>query len=409
MRWGVLGSGCLRMISCNAVRSRDTRIWLHDETLARNVRWTEGHSIGKKQAMFKRSWAIGAIAVLLLSRTAAAQSPGAPFPGTVEIGGFGQWTWFDGNAGRENAVPKDGLGYGGRIGVFFSERLQLEGDGYYSPQGRDPSEAFCCIGAQPTDVDASAFALRLNYNLPLLQRMNRQTQFILGVGAVRTNYKFSGGSEPESDNSSYGASGLAGLRIGVANRVAVRLDGVVDHMPGHEPSANTNVHARAGVSLLLGGASSIPMAAALPSPPPPSPSPPPPPPPPPADRQIQVCVVQNGQLQTVSASFRPTTSDTVIGGRAFAQAHPTTTPNYAGGAAWFIQQDTMVFNERTWVKFGVIRVVQPPQVQRVGENMGTPVFAEAGRQAPYEVIYVPVRPGCEFQPYQARAAIRARG
>jgi hypothetical protein len=142
---------------------------------------------------------------------------------------------------------------------------------------------------------------------------------------------------------------------------------------------------------------------------PPPPPPPPPPPAAPAERQIQVCVIQDGQLQMVTATFRPATNDTVIGGQAFSQAHPATAPNYAAGANWFIQSDTMAFNQRTWVKFGVTRVIQPPQLQRVGEQMGTPIFAEAGRTAPYEVVYVPVRPGCEFQPYQPREVIRPRG
>jgi hypothetical protein len=63
----------------------------------------------------------------------------APLPGTVELGGFGQWTFFDDNAGIEGvAVAEDGFGYGGRLGVFLSDpRWELEGDGYYSPQSNE--------------------------------------------------------------------------------------------------------------------------------------------------------------------------------------------------------------------------------------------------------------------------------
>jgi hypothetical protein len=148
--------------------------------------------------------------------------------------------------------------------------------------------------------------------------------------------------------------------------------------------------------------------------PPVVPIPPPPPPPPappaaPAERQIQICVVQNGQLQTVTATFRPATNDTLLNGQAFRTAHPATAPSYAAGANWFVQQQEVLFNDGNWVPFGVTRIIQPPNLQRVGEFEGTPLFAEAGRMAPYEVLYVPVRPGCEFQPYQPRAAIRPRG
>src|SRR5688500_10424913 len=197
-----------------------------------------------------------------MSRTAAGpfawwDNTPQPLPGTVEIGGFGQWTWFDENAGRctdgnpcTDAHPEDGLGYGGRLGVFLTPNWQIEGDGYYSPQDREQTEDFCCTAVRPSEVNASALALRLNYNIP----MGGRSQFIVGGGAVRTNYKFEGGQPAESATYNYGASGLLGLRVGIANRTAIRLDGVVDYMPNATPEANMNIHARAGLSFLLGGA-----------------------------------------------------------------------------------------------------------------------------------------------------------
>jgi peptidoglycan-associated lipoprotein len=177
-----------------------------------------------------------------------------PRPGTVELGGFGQWTWFDENAGRPGSVPKDGLGFGGRLGVFLSNpSWQLEGDGSYSPHDNEDETP---TGTQAEDINAHALALRLNYNFPL-NLLGRQSQFILGLGGVRTNYRYSpsGVAAPADDYSyGYGVSGLAGLRLGVANRVALRLDGVVDYMPNYEPDANLNIHARAGLSFLIGGA-----------------------------------------------------------------------------------------------------------------------------------------------------------
>jgi len=211
----------------------------------------------------------------------------APLPGTVEVGGFAQWSFFDENAGvTGRAIAKDGLGYGGRVGVFLSDpRLQIEGDGYYSPHDNDiePRPA----GAA-TDVNASAFAVRLNYNFPLGAMMGRQSQFIIGAGPVRTNYKFKGANDVEMGYTyNYGASGLVGLRLGVANRTALRIDGVVDYMPNHKPDPNLNMHVRGGLSFLFGGArpeamctyfglESIPAS----SPNCVAPAPPPPPPPP---------------------------------------------------------------------------------------------------------------------------------
>jgi peptidoglycan-associated lipoprotein len=210
----------------------------------------------------------------------------APLPGTVEIGGFGQWTFFDDNAGIEGvAVAEDGFGYGGRVGVFLSDpRWEIEGDGWYSPQTNE----FASNGI--TDVDAHAFALRLNYNFPFRFLTARQSQFIIGAGATRTSYRF----ESDANNNlgyqyNYGGTALAGLRLGIANRTALRLDGVLDYMPNHDPDANMNIHVRGGLSFLLGGARPEVMCtyAGLESIPASSPNcvappPPPPPPPPPA-------------------------------------------------------------------------------------------------------------------------------
>ena len=209
----------------------------------------------------------------------------APLPGTVELGGFAQWSFFDENAGLEGrAVAEDGLGYGGRVGVFLSDpRWEIEGDGYYAPESNEFAG-----GTNPTDVNAHAFAVRLNYNFPF-RLMNRQSQFILGAGGTRTSYKFQGGALDDQYTYNYGASGLAGIRLGIANRTAIRLDGVLDYMPNHQPDANMNIHVRGGLSFLLGGARPEVMCtyAGLESIPASSPNcvappPPPPPPPPPA-------------------------------------------------------------------------------------------------------------------------------
>jgi hypothetical protein len=334
----------------------------------------------------------------------------------VEAGAFGQWTWFDENAGRVNAVPEDGLGYGGRLGVFVSPRFQLEADGYYSPQDRSLTEAFCCDGTQPTQIRASGLALRLNYNQPIGAPLGRASQFILGAGAVRTNYAYEGGTE-EADSSSFGASGLAGLRIGIFNSTSLRFDGVIDYMPQHEPKANMNLHARAGLSFLLGAAAPV-LALAPPPPPLPAPAPAPPmsppvAPAPPAEQAIRVCVVQGSMLAEVDAIYLPGQGDTLVAvagqRRPFASVYPTAAPAYASGESWFINSMPVTVAGREYVKFGLPRVLGAAQLTRVGDHAGVAVFAETGASAPQSVLYVPLRPGCEFQPYQQQATIRVRG
>lgn len=143
--------------------------------------------------------------------------------------------------------------------------------------------------------------------------------------------------------------------------------------------------------------------------PPPPPPPAPPPPPPPAPRAVKVCVVTNSGLAMVDGSYDPTSGATTVSGRPFPGNDPPPTPTYAGGARWFVSSDSLTFNDANYVKFGIVRAVESAQLTRVGEVMGTGVFAESNPAAPQGVVYIPVRPGCEFQPYVLRQTLRPRG
>ncbi|CAN5850904.1 hypothetical protein BH23GEM6_BH23GEM6_25050 [soil metagenome] len=184
--------------------------------------------------------------------------------------------------------------------------------------------------------------------------------------------------------------------------------------PGWAPPAGANqaedpwaVSARLVAGLKLAFGDILPVAAPLPPPPPP---PAPAPAPAPATREITVCVIQDGQIRNMTATFNPATNDTMVAGQRFRDAHAATAPTYAAGVNWYVTTDQMRFNNRDYVRFGVSRLITTPaQLTRVGEFQGTPIFAEAGATAPYQVLYVPLRPGCEFQPYQLRTAIQPRG
>jgi len=140
-------------------------------------------------------------------------------------------------------------------------------------------------------------------------------------------------------------------------------------------------------------------------PPPPVVVPPPPPvvvpPPPPATQDINVCVIQGGTLTSVTAQYNPATGDTTVNGQRFSDAYGTGA-DYAAGATWYINNDEITVNNRTYVKYGLPRVLGVTEVTRSGDYQGVGVFTEAGATGTPEVIYVPVRPGCEFQPYQLK-------
>lgn len=141
---------------------------------------------------------------------------------------------------------------------------------------------------------------------------------------------------------------------------------------------------------------------------PPAVLPPPPavlPPPPPAMETVSVCVLQaGGTLTTVSAMYNPATGDTMVAGQRFSEAYPSTV--YATGQTWFTTSDSVTFNNRKYVRYGVTRQIQAADLTSAGTLNGVPVFREVSATGAGDVIYVPVSHGCVFQPYQQEARVR---
>jgi hypothetical protein len=69
-------------------------------------------------------------------------------------------------------------------------------------------------------------------------------------------------------------------------------------------------------------------------------------------------------------------------------------------ARWFVEGTLLYLGRHTYVKYGLPLVVDANLLQRFGSVGVVPVFVEPAASRPPEVLYVPVRPGCEFQPYQ---------
>jgi peptidoglycan-associated lipoprotein len=174
------------------------------------------------------------------------EMPEHALPGTLEIGPFVQYTHFDDKAPGH---PDNHIGFGGRVGVFLSDtHWELEGDGQNTKASQKNSSPPAFQNVTSTDVSYTSFALRMLYNIPIASA----AEFILGAGGVRSNYA----SESSITNIgrafqyNYGVSGDVGVRFRVANRVALRVDGIADYM---KDTKNLNLIGRAGLSLLLGG------------------------------------------------------------------------------------------------------------------------------------------------------------
>jgi len=110
-------------------------------------------------------------------------------------------------------------------------------------------------------------------------------------------------------------------------------------------------------------------------------------------------VLQDGQLRSVMVQVDPASGDTTYNGTRLDQAFPRT--GYAAGEAWFAGTSPVTLDGRRYVRYGLPRILRADQVSSAGAVNGVSVFAEPGAGARPEVIYVPTRPGCEFQPYQA--------
>lgn len=209
-----------------------------------------------------------------------------PLPGTVELKGFGQYTRYDSKLGFDRGF-RNGLGYGGGLGVFLTPNWEIEGEGSYTqPKSianngtTDPHNT----GAQGTGIgyDQATFAMRAAYNFPIGGR----SSVIIGAGAGRYSFHTSDNSGGPLNTYTFGPQGLVGFRLGLANRIALRVDGLVDYPLGDIKAYNYT--GRVGLSFMLGGASRATVdttpVIVTPPPPPPPPAPvePPPPPPPPA-------------------------------------------------------------------------------------------------------------------------------
>jgi hypothetical protein len=137
-------------------------------------------------------------------------------------------------------------------------------------------------------------------------------------------------------------------------------------------------------------------------PPPPAPPPPPPIASPPVHRAIQVCTVQNGSLVMVTVMYNYLTGDTVY------PRNDWSAPRRADAVdpPWFVHDEPITADGLRYVKFGSPRRFAPGELEYVGAHERVPLFAQTGTARPADVLFVPLRAECEFQPYarQSRAS-----
>jgi outer membrane protein OmpA-like peptidoglycan-associated protein len=155
----------------------------------------------------------------------------AQTPGSFEITGFGRYTFFD-----DTLDLDDKVGGGGSLAIFFVKNLALEAEAAYTTTD----------GPLGLSVSNTPIRGRLTYHIPL---GGNATSIRLGAGYVRDMY----GKDLDVDED--GVTGLLGLRLGLSEKLGVKVDGTIDYVPS--PTAGRgdnymNLGVQAGLSLLLG-------------------------------------------------------------------------------------------------------------------------------------------------------------
>jgi peptidoglycan-associated lipoprotein len=177
--------------------------------------------------------------------TSVAVPAGAQKAGSVELGGFGQFTRAD-----EAWHVKNGYGLGGRLGYFFTPRWALEADASFSTFNTEAPRT-------EANVSQQTFAGRAVYGIPF-STGGRTHHFLMQVGA---------GVQRFNGHSDFSFSPGGGFRFMVADAVSLRLDGLLEYVEnptaatfGFPPvvgrnsaaARSTNLEIRAGISFLTG-------------------------------------------------------------------------------------------------------------------------------------------------------------
>ncbi|HEY0038089.1 MAG TPA: hypothetical protein VGB66_15430, partial [Longimicrobium sp.] len=119
--------------------------------------------------------------------------------------------------------------------------------------------------------------------------------------------------------------------------------------------------------------------------------------------EFQPCVLQDADPPSANGVNATPPADTMHRRMRVAEAFPAS-GQYAADAPWFIHGEAITVGGSRYVKSGRSNVFGASSLKRFGqfEQHGVAIYIDAGmsgtRHMP-PVVYVPVRPGCEFQFY----------
>ena len=74
---------------------------------------------------------------------------------------------------------------------------------------------------------------------------------------------------------------------------------------------------------------------------------------------------------------------------------------FAANETWYIKNEPIIFGNKTFVKYGLPRVLGSSEITKCGNYKKAGVYIESGKLGVHEIIYVLVRKN-EYQPYQIK-------
>jgi outer membrane protein OmpA-like peptidoglycan-associated protein len=177
-----------------------------------------------EEAMMRKS------AFALLASVAVVSQAQGQQAGTVELSVFPNVSYFD----KSLRLEQSKAGPGGRLGIFFTNRFAIEGEGAWVPTK----------GPNDSNVSYIPLRARLAYNV----RAGEHVGVILAGGYVHTLYRR---DRHVSDN---GATGSLGFRFGLGEMTSLRIDTYVDYIPSPKNTFSNNLNwgIQPGLSFFFG-------------------------------------------------------------------------------------------------------------------------------------------------------------
>ena len=120
--------------------------------------------------------------------------------------------------------------------------------------------------------------------------------------------------------------------------------------------------------------------------------------------KTKLCLIEKGVLKEIDVEQTQDNHITaVINGttQGFWKNSPPDILGYAAAQPWYINNEPVTFKGFNFSKYGNVKSISMAELKKAGEYKSVGIYLEAGKSAidSSTVLYIPVRIGCQWQPY----------